>query len=73
MLLKNINNKTFEEDFILNKRDNKNNFKNILIPQISFRITLFGKKEPENRKYLKVNKLYSQNIRDKPTELESDF
>ena len=73
MLLFNINNKTFEEDFLLNKKDNKNNIKKTLIPQISFRITLFGKKESKIGKYYIVNKFYSQNIRDKPVELESDF
>ena len=73
ILLLNINNKTFEEDFLLNKKFNTNFSKNTLIPQISFRITLFAKKEPEYRKYFIVNKIYSQNIRDKSTELESDF
>ena len=73
MLLQNINNKTFEEDFFFKKKDNKNNFNNKLIPQISFRIALLAIKKPEIKKYFTVNKFYSQNIRDKPGELESDF
>ena len=71
--LLNINNKTYEEDFPL-KFENYINIKNQLLkPQISFRITLFGNKEPEYEKYFVVNTFCSENIREKPDQSESDF
>ena len=71
--LLNINNKTYEEDFPL-KYESDINIKNqSLKPQISFRITLFGNKEPEYEKYFVVNTFCSENIREKPDQSESDF
>ena len=68
--LMNINNKTYQEDFQLKEKRNKNS---ILKPQINIRIALFGIKEQENEKYYLVNTFCSENIRDKPEEIESDF
>ena len=71
--LLNINNKTYEEDFPL-KYESDINIKNqSLKPQISFRLTLFGSKEPEYEKYFVVNTFCSENIREKPDQSESDF
>ncbi len=68
--LMNINNKTYQEDFQLKENSNINS---ILKPQIYIRITLFGIKEQENEKYYLVNTFCSENIRDKPEEIESEF
>ena len=69
--LKNINNKTYEEDFKL--KDYNNNLNTILKPQISVRIVIFGNKEPDNEKYYLVNMFCSENIRNQPEEIESEF
>lgn len=71
--LMNINKKTYEEDFPIEEKNIINNLNKILRPQISFRIALFAKKEPENEKYFLVNKFCSENIRNMPDEWESDF
>lgn len=72
--LLNINNKTYEEDFPFESEGNiYNSNNNLLKPQISFRIALFGNKEPEYEKYFVVNTFCSENIREKPDESESDF
>ena len=71
--LLNINHKAYEEDFPLNAKKNINYLNKTLKSQIAFRIVLFATKKPENKKYYLVNKFYSENIRDKPKELESDF
>ena len=71
--LTNINKKTYEEDFPLNINNNKKILNNLLKPQISFRIALFSKKEPEYEKYFLVNTFFSANMRDKPEGSESDF
>ena len=71
--LSNINIKTYEEDFPLNTRKNNNDSKKILKPQITIRIALFGKKEPEYEKYFLVNVFHSKNIKEKPVEAESEF
>ena len=69
--LNSINNKTYEEDFKL--KDFNNNLNTILKPQISGRIVIFGNKEPDNEKYYLVNIFCSENIRNKPEEIESEF
>ena len=71
--LNNINNKVYAEDFPLKENDKITNLNTILKPQISVRIALLGNKEPENEKYFLVNFFYSENIRDKPDESESEF
>lgn len=74
--LLNINNKTYEEDFPLNAMNNTNNINYLnknLKSQISARLALFGNKKQEKEKYYLVNVFYSENIRDKPEESESDF
>lgn len=72
--LNTIINKIYKEDFLFKEKDeNKNNSKQNLKPQISVRIVLFGNKEPEKEKYFLVNIFYSENIRDKPDESESDL
>ena len=71
--LLNINHKAYEEDFPLNAKKNKNYLNKNLKSQIAFRIVLFATKKPENKKYYLLNKYYSENIRDKPQELESEF
>ena len=71
--LSNINKKTYEEDFPLNINNNLKLINNLLKPQISFRISLFGNKQPEYEKYFLVNTFFSPNMRDKPNESESDF
>lgn len=68
--LKNINNKTYEEDFPIKE---KNKLKIQLKPTISSRIVLFGNKEPEDEKYFSVNLFCSENIRNKPEKIDSDF
>ncbi len=68
--LKNINNKAYEEDFILKeKKESKMKLK----PTISTRIAIFGKKESEDEKYFIVNLFCSENVRNQPEEIESDF
>lgn len=69
----NINYKSYEEDFPLNAKNNINYVNKILKSQIAVRLALFGTKKQENEQYYFVNKFYSQNIRDKPEESESDF
>ena len=71
--LLNINHKTYEEDFPLNAKNNKNYLNKNLKSQIAFRTVLFAIKKPENKKYYLLNKFYSENIRDKPEKSESDF
>ncbi len=67
--LNNINNRAYEEDFkIIN-----NNQKIIFKPQISVRLTLFGNKTQEKKKYFFVNVFYSENIKNTPDFEESDF
>ena len=73
--LKNINHKLYEEDFPLKNNRYRifHRINKFLKPQISFRISLFGIKEPEKEKYFIVNLFYSENLRKKPEEIESDF
>ena len=71
--LNNINKKTYEEDFPLIINNNFKILNNLLKPQISFRIALFGNNVPEYEKYFLVNTFFSANMRDKPYESESDF
>ena len=71
--LLNINNKSYEEDFPLNAKNNINYVNKTLKSQIAVRLALFGTKKPEKVQYYFVNKFYSENIRDKPEESESDF
>ena len=71
MQLLNINNKTYEEDFKLKENFNSNTK---LKPQTSIRISIFGIKEPETKKYFLVSFFCSENMKDKPEETsESDF
>ena len=68
--LNNINNKSYEEDFIIKENKNKNyNYK----PQISVRLTLFKDKNHFNEKYFLVNYFFSENIKNKPDSEESDY
>ena len=68
--LNNINNKSYEEDFIIKDNKNKNyNYK----PQISVRLTLFNDKNHFNEKYFLVNYFFSENIKNKPDSDESDY
>ena len=70
--LSNIHGKIYDEDFpiTLNKTQNK---EKILKPQISLRLSLFGIKKPERKKYYIVNIFYSENLRNKIDTVESDF
>ena len=70
LALKNLNSKTFEEDFPLKIKSYKR-YK-ILKPQISVRMTLFNIAKPERERYYFVNFFYSENIRN-PILVESDF
>ena len=73
LVLKNLNYKTFEEDFPLKIKSYKRNKLNKnLKPQISVRITLFNIDKPERKRYFFVNFFYSENIRN-PILIESDF
>ena len=73
MALRNLNNKTFEEDFPLKKKSYKRNkYNKYLKPQIAFRITLFNVTKPEKKRYYFVNFFYSENIKN-PILIESDF
>ena len=68
--LSNIQDKIYDEDFPikLNKTKEK-----VLKPQISLRLSLFGIKIPERKKYYIVNIFYSENLRNKIDAIESDF
>ena len=68
--LNNINNKSYEEDFII--KENKNKYYNYK-PQISVRLTLFKDKNHLNEKYFLVNYFFSENIKNKPDSEESDY
>ena len=73
LMLKNLNYKTFEEDFPLKIKSYKRyNLNKKLKPQISVRITLFNIDKPERERYFFVNFFYSENIRN-PILIESDF
>ena len=71
--LNTIINKIYKEDFPYKEKVEINNINNNLKPQNAIRIVLFGNQEPKNEKYFIVNIFYSENIRDKPDESESDF
>ena len=68
--LNNINNKSYEEDFII--KENKNKYYNYK-PQISVRLTLFKDKNHFNEKYFLVNYFFSENIKNKPDSEECDY
>jgi hypothetical protein len=73
MTLRNLNNKTFEEDFPLKKKSyQRYKYNKYLKPQIAFRITLFNVIKPEKKRYYFVNFFYSENIKN-PILIESDF
>ena len=73
LALKNLNYKTFEEDFPLKIKSYKRyKLNKNLKPQISVRITLFNIDKPERKRYFFVNFFYSENIRN-PILIESDF
>ena len=73
LMLKNLNYKTFEEDFPLKIKSYKRyKLNKNLKPQISVRITLFNIDKPERKRYFFVNFFYSENIRN-PILIESDF
>ena len=73
LTLKNLNHKTFEEDFPLKVKSYKRyKLNKNLKPQISVRITLFSTTKPERERYFYVNFFYSENIRN-PVIVESDF
>ena len=73
LALKNLNSKTFEEDFPLKIKSYKRyKINKILKPQISVRMTLFNIAKPERERYYFVNFFYSENIRN-PILVESDF
>ena len=64
MTLKNLNYKTFEEDFPLKLKNYKRyKYTKYLKPQISVRITLFNIEKLERKRYFHVNFFYSENIR----------
>ena len=64
MTLKNLNYKTFEEDFPLKIKNYKRyKYTKNLRPQISVRITLFSVEKLERKRYFNVNFFYSENIR----------
>ena len=68
LLLKNINYKTFEEDFPLKdiksyKRYKRYKLNKNLKPQIAVRIILFNVEKPEKERYFFVNFYYSENLR----------
>ena len=76
IILKNLNNKTFEEDFIVKLKNNKYRYKRInkyLKPEVSVRITLFSITQPEKERYFYVNYFYSQNIRNQFIKEENEF
>jgi len=68
--LNNINNKSYQEDFIIKGDKNKKyNYK----PQISVRLTLFKDKIHLDDNYFLVNFFYSENLKNRPDSEESDF
>ena len=68
--LNNINNKSYEEDFIIKGNKNKKyNYK----PQISVRLTLFKDKIHLDENYFLINFFYSENLKNNPDSEESDF
>ena len=76
IILNNLNNKTFEEDFIVKLKNNKYRYKRInkyLKPEVSVRITLFNITQPEKERYFYVNYFYSQNIRNQFIKEENEF
>jgi len=70
--LSNIHGKIYDEDLPKTLHKTKNKEK-VLKPQISLRLSLFGIKKPERKKYYIVNIFYSENLRNKIDTVESDF
>ena len=64
LILKNLNCKTFEEDFPIKIKYNRNyRINKKLKPQISLRLTLFKISTPEIERFFIVNFFYSENLR----------
>ena len=64
LILKNLNSKTFEEDFPIQFKYNRRyRLNKKLKPQISLRLSLFKISKPEIEKYFVVNFFYSENLK----------
>ena len=64
LILKNLNSKTFEEDFPIQLKYNRRyRINKKLKPQISLRLSLFKISKPEIEKYFVVNFFYSENLK----------
>ena len=68
LILKNLNYKTFEEDFTLKEKKSYKRYKRYrlnknLKPQIAVRIILFNVEKPEKERYYFVNFFYSENLK----------
>ena len=75
LILKNLNYKTFEEDFPLKEKKSYKRYRRYklnknLKPQIAVRIILFNIEKPEKERYYFVNFFYSENLRNIVSEKE---
>ena len=74
LLLKNLNCKTFSEDFPIKVKYNRNYRTNKkLKPQISFRLTLFKQTKEEEERYFIINSFFSDNLRIPDNKIQSEF
>ena len=74
LLLKNLNCKTFSEDFPIKVKYNRNYRTNkTLKPQISFRLTLFKQTKEEEERYFIINSFFSDNLKIPDNINQSEF
>ena len=74
LTLKNLDCKTFQEDFPIKMKYNRNyRINKKLKPQISLRLSLFKISKAETERYFFVNYFYSDNLRIPDDKNKSEF